>query len=180
MEKLLDRSEIVVRCLTESQTALRLYVRALVPNLADAQDVLQETNLDIWRKAATYDPSRPFLPWAKTLAHFQVLKYRQTNQRAKLVFDDALFAEISERLAADDSLANDSTARLAALEACLAELPGRSRAFLSARYGDEKTLAAAAAEFHTSVEAAWALLTRVRRLLMRCVARRLAATEALS
>src|SRR5574344_2386568 len=106
-----------IRELTKAQFDLKLYIFSLLGDTPDAMDVLQETNLDIWRKAATYDPSRPFLPWARTLAHFQVLKYRQTNQRAKLVFDDALFESITERFAAAEPVADDSTARLAALEA---------------------------------------------------------------
>ena len=51
--------------------------------------MLQETNLDLWRKASTYDASRPFLPWVRTIAHYQVLTFRKKQSRSHLFFDDA-------------------------------------------------------------------------------------------
>jgi len=36
----------------------------MVRNAADADDVLQETNLVLWRKTADFDPAREFMPWA--------------------------------------------------------------------------------------------------------------------
>ena len=39
------------------------YVAALVPNVADAQDVVQQTALASWEKFDSYDPAQPFPPW---------------------------------------------------------------------------------------------------------------------
>ena len=68
-----DRTFVML--LTKAQFDLKLYIAALTKDLQDVEDILQETNADIWSKADTYDPSRPFLPWAKTLAKFQVLRF---------------------------------------------------------------------------------------------------------
>ncbi len=40
------------------------YVAALVPNVADAEDIVQQTALALWEKFDAYDPSQPFTPWA--------------------------------------------------------------------------------------------------------------------
>jgi RNA polymerase sigma-70 factor (ECF subfamily) len=38
--------------------------RSLVPNVADAEDIVQQTALALWEKFDAYDPSQPFTPWA--------------------------------------------------------------------------------------------------------------------
>ena len=45
------RNDQIVQLLTNVQQQLTRYVRTLVPNQADAEEVLQETNLFVWRHA---------------------------------------------------------------------------------------------------------------------------------
>ena len=40
--------------LTKAQFELKLYIAALARDLQDVEDILQETNADIWRKAGSY------------------------------------------------------------------------------------------------------------------------------
>jgi len=40
------------------------YVAALVPNVADAEDIVQQTAPALWEKFHAYDPSQPFTPCA--------------------------------------------------------------------------------------------------------------------
>ena len=44
------------------------YVAALGPNVADAEDIVQQTALTVWRIFEAYDPARPFTPWARRFA----------------------------------------------------------------------------------------------------------------
>src|SRR4051812_13542352 len=87
-----DRARLgaVVQHITACQAALYAYVCSLLGTSAGAADVLQEANLVLWEKAMEYDPERPFLPWARRIAHFQVLAYRKRQSREKLLFDDDL------------------------------------------------------------------------------------------
>src|SRR5262249_45038971 len=66
---------LFVRLLLQHQNGLLRYVLPLVGNLDDAEDVVQQTAL--WQKFDQYDPSRPFLPWAKRFAHHEVLMYHR-------------------------------------------------------------------------------------------------------
>jgi RNA polymerase sigma-70 factor (ECF subfamily) len=59
-----DRAESLIRLLTQHQEGLYRYVFALVPHEDDAEDVLQNTNVALYRKSDQYDPGKPFLPWA--------------------------------------------------------------------------------------------------------------------
>ena len=53
-----------VQLLTGLQSRLYAYLCTLLVRSDDARDVLQETNVVLWKKAADYDPTRPFEPWA--------------------------------------------------------------------------------------------------------------------
>ena len=49
------RDDRIVELLTGVQQQLTRYVRTLVPNRSDAEEVLQETNLFIWRHSEQYE-----------------------------------------------------------------------------------------------------------------------------
>ena len=85
--------------LTKVQFELRVYIATLTCDLQYVEDILQETNVYILRKADTYDSSRPFLPWAKTMAKYQVLRWRKDRDRDKLVLDETALDALT-----DDSL----------------------------------------------------------------------------
>src|SRR5205807_7021283 len=61
-----------------SEREVYRYVAALVPNVADAEDIVQETALSLWEKFDAYDPSHPFTPWA---CRFALNKAKQWIER---------------------------------------------------------------------------------------------------
>lgn len=110
-----DNSAEFVKRLTEAQFALQSYIAFLIGNVEDAKDILQETNLSLWRQARKYDYSRPFLPWAKSIAMYKVMTYRTLQSRERLVFDNELLAQVA--VVADKEC--DSHRMLSALEECV-------------------------------------------------------------
>ncbi len=68
--------------LTSHQSTLYASITALLGGVEGAQDVLQETNLVLLEKAGEFDLSRPFLPWALTVARFQMLACANGNPAA--------------------------------------------------------------------------------------------------
>ena len=165
-------SAAFIRELTRVQLDLRLYIVALVGNPHDAADVLQETNMDLWKKAETYDPARPFLPWAKALAWYQVLKFRTYRKRDRLLFSDALLEVLAERLAVSQGDAG-AEHLLEVLDGCMAKLTERQREYLSAKYALKKKVDQMALEFNQSVMAVTAFLYRIRMLLNGCMRKRM-------
>ncbi len=91
-----ERMSQFVERLTAAQSALYGSIHTLLAGQPDVADVLQETNRVLWRKADAYDPARPFLPWALTIARFEVLAHRKRQSRDRLVFDDGLLGQIAE------------------------------------------------------------------------------------
>ncbi len=167
------RSRFVER-LTAAQSALHGCVHTLMAGAPDAADVLQETNRVLWRKAAEYDPARPFLPWAYRVAHFQVLAHRRRVARERLVFDEKLVGRLAEEFTAQ-SRADDRELR--ALDECLQKLPPAHRELVDARYQRGESVNDIAARRGRPANAVSALLYRIRNALAGCIRQALASQE---
>lgn len=165
-------SQFVER-LTAAQSALYGSIHTLLAGAADAADVLQETNRVLWRKAAAYDPARPFLPWALTVARFEVLAHRKRQARDRLVFDDALL----DQIAAEYERQSAHGGALQALERCLQKLPAAQRELVDRRYLHGESVNAIAGRQGRAANAVSALLYRIRSLLADCVDHTLAKDE---
>lgn len=152
--------------LTRSQSDLFVYISALMGNAEVARDILQETNLLLCREAERYDPARPFLPWARTVAYYQVMSWRKRNYRERLVFDDTLLDEVAASLNEETSLPH---AQLDALEGCLKKLPERMRSLFEARYAQGLRVDKLASACGRAPNVVAASLYRIRQLLSACV-----------
>jgi len=94
------RTERFVALLSQHQTRLSHFLETLVPGFQAAQDLLQDTNLVLWRKRLEFEEGSNFWAWACSIAHYEVLHYRRSQQRSKLVFGDTFverLADVSER-----------------------------------------------------------------------------------
>jgi RNA polymerase sigma-70 factor, ECF subfamily len=164
-----------VQLLTGSQSRLYAYICSLTGRASSARDILQDTNVVLWDKAREYDPERPFLPWAYRIAYFQVLAYRKSYARSRLVFDEQLVSEMAEELIARD---DDHDRRLEALGSCLEKLPGSKRDLLDRRYLHNETVHQIATRLYKSPNVVSAFLYRLRRALLECIESSLASGSA--
>jgi len=152
--------------LTRAQGDLFVYLSALTGSAESARDVLQDTNLTLCRESGRYDPSRPFLPWARSVAYYQVLNWRKRQLRERLVFDDALLEDVAAALEREPAVPH---AQLDALEGCLKKLPERMRALFESRYTGGMSVNALAEASGRAPNAVAASLYRIRQLLSACV-----------
>src|SRR5437764_6242902 len=112
--------EAFVSDLTRHQARLRGFIRCLLLNAQAVADVLQETNLLLWRKAEDFIPGTDFWAWASQVARYQVLTYLKQQQRDRHVFDHGLLDTLAG-LAEEKARTSDE--RQAALALCLERLP---------------------------------------------------------
>ncbi len=164
-------SDDFVALLTNAQRKLHAYIFSLVWNPADADDILQETNLVLLKKASEFDASRDFLPWALTIARFQTLAGLKRRQRLRFVFDDALAASLAEDAAREDPVLE---ARRLALATCLQKLPVAHRELLIRRYEPKAVVGEMAAALGLSLKALSDRLRRIREKLLGCITSTLA------
>jgi RNA polymerase sigma-70 factor, ECF subfamily len=158
-------AEFVTR-LTASQGALYAYIVSLMGGLDQANDVLQETNLKLCRKAALYDAGQPFLRWAYVFARNEVLSWRTRQARSRLVFQEELMVKIADLF---ESVEENAERELTALERCVEKLPPRQRDLVAARYGRGEPVQEIAARLQMAENAASAVFYRLRKALAACV-----------
>jgi RNA polymerase sigma-70 factor (ECF subfamily) len=155
-----------VQRLMASQSAMYAFIVSLLGGANDADDVLQETNMKLCRRCSQYDREQPFLRWAYTFARFEVMAYRKSKQRSRLVLDDELLANIAGEL---EKSAEDADSRLKMLERCIERLNPRQRELISARYGRGEAVRDIAERLSRPENAIAALFYRLRKILADCV-----------
>lgn len=152
------------------QAALHGYIRSLAPG-ADADDILQETNIHLWQHSGDFEPGSHFKAYAFRIAHLKTLEALRRHRRKNwLVFDSDLLQAIAERQTVDiDSTGADSQA---ALRLCLAELDETGRELLHRRYTLQETVRDIARRSQRSEGSLQQLFFRLRNQLRSCIERR--------
>jgi|Laugrefabdmm15dn_1035133.scaffolds.fasta_scaffold20548_2 RNA polymerase sigma-70 factor (ECF subfamily) len=162
-----NANEALVDHLTRQQSSLFHYILSLVPDPVSAQDILQETNLVLWRKAAEYDSALPFMPWACRIALYQVKAHRRDQARDLHVFDD----DVLDQLAAEPPEAHIGRPLEQGLRDCLERLPGKQRELIIARYQPGASVESLALASKLSPNALSQALFRIRSALADCLER---------
>jgi RNA polymerase sigma-70 factor, ECF subfamily len=146
------------------------YLLALVQNLADAEDLYQQTALLLWEKFDQYQPGTDFGSWASTVAHYSALNFLRRQSRRRVLFSEAALMRLSEAQA--DLKTSDCTARSDALVQCLDALPASERRLVRLRYEGERSVQDIADGEQRTVGAIYTALSRIRKTLLACVERR--------
>jgi RNA polymerase sigma-70 factor (ECF subfamily) len=156
----------------QNQRRLYAYVLTLLPNRADADDVLQETSLVMWDRFDPTDPPADFLAWARRVAYHKVLDFFKKARRADARLGRLFVEKVAHAAGAEDAGALDD--RREALAACLEKLAPQDRELLARRFADGATTKSASEALGRSVEAVYKALAKVRRGLFECVQKSLA------
>ena len=162
------------RLMTQTQRSLYAFVRTLVVDRIAAEDILQETNLALWRQAERFEAGSNFAGWASRVAYFKVLNYRRRQQRDRLLLSDSLLEKLAEETTAE--LEGFETRKTALLR-CVDALPPERQLVLDLYFGQRLNMAQIGEKLHRSAGAVNQLLVRLRTALRDCVRRRLSAEE---
>lgn len=154
---------------TSAQPMVMAFISSMVPNHADAEDVLQRTAYDIATNFEQYDPGRPFVAWAIGIAKFKVLDYRRDSSRSRIVFNDDALEQIASAYASDSEVLGEQS-RL--LRSCMGKLSHKGRSLIELRYSQDLKPAEIARQIGTSPNTVSNALSRVREKLRDCVKRR--------
>ena len=166
MSEPINQSEAFLELMNSFQPRLYGYILSLIGNPDLANDVLQETNLVLWKKSGEFQTGTSFRAWSFRVAHFQVMAQRQRQIRDKLLFDDELLLNLEkEAKAADDS----HQQRNQHLTACIEKLNDRHRELVRLRYGLNLSVKDIAAQLKLNANAITQTLFRARSNLIDCV-----------
>jgi len=161
-------AELFVR----NQSRLYGYILTMVPNLADADELFQQTSLTLWQIWDRYEPGRPFLPWAYGIARNHVRNFLRGRQHRPAMLSEAVLDELAERRLADDALLEQQQN---ALKLCLEKLLPRQRKLVEQCYAQRGSLRAVAETQGRSVDGLYKAIQRIRAILYDCISRTLAA-----
>jgi RNA polymerase sigma-70 factor (ECF subfamily) len=154
--------------LTASQGRIRAFVVSLMPGSSDVGDVVQETNLTLWKSQARYRPGSNFLAWAFTIARLEVLHHRtREKRRGHVLISDELLDMLANELPATD----DHDIYLNALENCKSKLTESQRELIDVRYEPGHSLETYAQETGRKASALRVSLMRTRTALRECIER---------
>ena len=157
--------------ITRCQRHLHAFILSMVWNPAEADDVLQETNLVLWEKVSEFDAARPFLPWAMRFAQFQAMAWLKRHKRQRLVFDDDLAKLLADEAAMDEPAFD---VRRVALASCFQKLRPEQRELIARRYEPEASVNAMAEAAGTTAKAISDRLRRIRHALLECIEKTIA------
>jgi RNA polymerase sigma-70 factor (ECF subfamily) len=166
-----DVYEQFVKAFARHEPALRAFVRPLVPTWNDADEVIQQTCVVLWRKFGEFEPGSDFLAWSCTIARFEVLKYRRRIARDRHVFGEELLALLADEGTAEAALRERERRALAH---CIEQLPTNQRDLIKRCYGDMGTIKEVAVALGRSAKSLYKTLHRVRQSLLQCIERTLA------
>jgi RNA polymerase sigma-70 factor, ECF subfamily len=158
--------EQFVQLFAKCQMGLQAYIWTLVANRADADDLMQETSVALWRKWSEYDPQRDFFRWACGIAFIEVLRYRRRTASERLWFSEELMETLAVEFLSDSAVYEQRTV---ALQGCLEKLPARDRKIIEARYRNGATIQAVAEELRRPVSTLYKMVARIRDRLHMCI-----------
>lgn len=147
------------------QPRIYAYIRTLVFNRTDAEDLLQEVAAVLWRRIDEFEPGTRFDQWAFSVARNKVLNFQKKKGRDRARFSDA-FEEV---LASEASPPSPRADLLDALETCVEQLPSHQRELLRRRYEPQATSRSVAQELGRSESAISRTLNKVYAMLMSCI-----------
>lgn len=156
-----------IALLTGNQSRLFAYVLSLVGDRQQAQDVMQETNIVLWRKASQFKLGTNFGAWMLKVAYYQVMEHRRKrNKLAMFVADDDFLTTLAEEAEESCEMLEQQQA---ALSNCLEKLPDRQRDIVRRRYTEGASIKAVAEQLGLAASAIKQTLFRARCSLIDCV-----------
>jgi RNA polymerase sigma-70 factor (ECF subfamily) len=151
-----------------SEREVYRYVAAIAPAKADAEEIVQQTAVELWHKFDQIDLSLPFTPLACRFALNVAKRWLARKRRWPGVIADDLSDRIADRRA---ELLPTLDSRIRHLDACLAKLPADQMLLIDRYYFQQRSVDAVAVEAHRTVAAVYKALQRIRQALEDCIER---------
>ena len=155
-----------LRSFTAHEPAVRAYIRRMLPSRADADDVMQEVSVVLWKKFGEFREGADFRPWAFGVAKFEVLAWFRDKGRDRLVLDEDVVAKL-----AIDSQEKETqlSEQREALESCMEKVKPEQRDLLMQAYQPKSRIQEIAKSSGRSVAGFYQWLHRMRGSLLNCI-----------
>ena len=163
-----DRAELFIQLLAENERRLSAYVLTFVSSTSDADDILQETKMWLWRSFDQFEVGTSFGAWARQAAFYRIQQFfrKRGTERKRMVFSETCLQQLAEAFEENSEQRDD---RIEQLSDCVARLTPNHRKILALRYADELVVEDVASRIDRTVAATYRVLSRIRLALRDCV-----------
>jgi RNA polymerase sigma-70 factor, ECF subfamily len=167
----LPQEQFVV-LIARHERRVRSFIASLVSCDPEAIDeVIQSTYLVAWRKLGSFTyldatPDEELIRWMCTIARFEVKDFLRRQRDFRRAFGGPLIDRIADMQVQESDYFE---ARHEALARCVKRLSSRQRDTLSLRYGRNLSVKELAARQGRQASAVYTALSRIRRVLQRCI-----------
>lgn len=169
-----DRRVELASLWSRNQFMIEAFIRSLVPDPHDRDDVLQETAKQVALIFDQYDPEKPFANWAVGIARLRVLESRNRRRRDGKMYGGDVLDQVA---AAILEVQPEMPPRIAAMEQCIKKLKPRHRTLLDLRHTDDLDVATIAERVGVKPNTISVALYKIRTRLGECIKRRVDAEK---
>lgn len=166
-----NRAETFLAFYAQNHSRLSALVHTLVPCWQDAEEIVQDSLVVLWRKFDEFDPKTSFFAWAAKVAQYEVLSYRRKHQARIVVLSDEILQAVAQT--AVDQL-DDMELHQEVLEGCIKKLGDPDREIVNLRYRDGGNIQSTADALNRSTGHVQRILRKIRSKLLRCIHLKLA------
>lgn len=163
-------SEEFVRLFTQCQRPLYLFILPLVHSTADADEVLQETNVVMLSKWTQFEPGTNFLAWCRAIARLEVFRFRRSRHHRMFLLGDDVAGLLADEM---EEQTSDLEQRRDALTECISKLRAQDQELIRRRYSNGTTGDNVAQQLGRPANSVYQSLGRIRRALLECIRRRM-------
>ncbi|QDT63057.1 sigma-70 family RNA polymerase sigma factor [Calycomorphotria hydatis] len=161
--------EQFVRELRANYWPVYRYVISLVPQPSEADDLMQEVSVVLWRKFDEFEQGTNFLAWAKKVALNTTRNYLKSRRRSRVVSSGTLNAIAQTERGMSEIL----ELRRVFLAECIEELPLEKRRLIRQRYLEEHSPEELAAASQNKTANIYNQLSRIRKQLLDCITKKI-------
>jgi RNA polymerase sigma-70 factor, ECF subfamily len=162
------RQDAVLEQFSRYQRRLYLYIVGLVGSPADAEEVLQETNIIVWKKCDQFQPNTDFRAWVFRIAMFEVRKLHQRRQKRGVGLSEELLDQLAATYQRQEDLLETRRERLSG---CVEKLKPADRELVHDVYGRDLQVPVLAERSGREPTSLYRSLRRIRQLLLDCIER---------
>jgi RNA polymerase sigma-70 factor (ECF subfamily) len=158
-----------ISLITANQRRIYAYIFMLVPNLSDADDIMQETSSLMWEQKSKFTPGTDFVAWGARIAYFKVLDFRKKmKKQRRVLFLDEQFSQIEKQALERSKHVNDTIYKL---QECIKKLTEPDRRLLHLKYSMELTAKEISTRIDKSIRLVFLSISRIQNMLLNCVER---------
>lgn len=162
--------EDFVRYYSIAHSRIYRFILTLVPTRNDADEVMQETSLVLWRKFSQYNKEKDFTRWACGIARIEVLRLFQDKKRFAKLFDNELLEQLASTYNNRKELLD---IRHEFLEECKENLSAEDLHLVGMAYSTDVGMKLAASILNKPLSTLYRHLGRIKNTLFKCVEKKM-------